>query len=737
MPAGHPRAGPPEQVEERPEQVEEQTGADTLIEELGHALGMTPAEVAALGLSPAEIRSLLSGFTEETVVVGSRARPRSATESAVPVDVLSATDLLGRGAGDLKDQLRTVIPSFNANTQPIQGASTVVRPAMLRNLAPDHTLVLINGKRRHRASVLEWHGGNGVAYGSQGPDISVIPAIALRQVEVLRDGAAAQYGSDAIAGVMNFQLKDAASGGAVEVNTGVYGAGDGEGYQFAGNIGLPLGAAGFTNLSLEYGSSNQTDRTAPRADAVALIAAGNTHVRSEHPQVWGDPDIDDDLKIFGNFGYALPNGVQLYAHTNYASKKVTQSFFFRNPNTRLGVFSIDGGRTLLIGDALAASGMGSANCPTVSVTNHVPDPAALQQVRDDPNCFSFQEMFPGGFTPQMGGTATDASLAGGVRGVTAGGFNWDLSGSVGMHGSDLFIYDTVNASLGPASPTSFDVGSNRQRELNLSFDVSYAVTDRVNLAAGAEWRDEQFRTVEGDRAGWLVGPYAEQRFMAGANGFFGYGPRHAGTWSRYNVAAYGDLEVTGAENAWTLGGAVRVENFEDFGTTTNGKLSGRFGFVRGASAPGSGRRPRASRTGSTSRAGSTRPSATSSTTPSFRPSQRWRNSAADCRSGRSSRSTTPPASSSTPAPSRSRPTTSASTSPNGSGSRATSSSRTGRSPIWWRAGSTPRRACGTSASSPTPLPRSRRASTSFRPSRRSRSAATPSSAPSSTTPTPG
>ena len=681
MPAGHPRAGPPEQVEERPEQVEEQTGADTLIEELGHALGMTPAEVAALGLSPAEIRSLLSGFTEETVVVGSRARPRSATESAVPVDVLSATDLLGRGAGDLKDQLRTVIPSFNANTQPIQGASTVVRPAMLRNLAPDHTLVLINGKRRHRASVLEWHGGNGVAYGSQGPDISVIPAIALRQVEVLRDGAAAQYGSDAIAGVMNFQLKDAASGGAVEVNTGVYGAGDGEGYQFAGNIGLPLGAAGFTNLSLEYGSSNQTDRTAPRADAVALIAAGNTHVRSEHPQVWGDPDIDDDLRMFGNFGYALPSGVQLYAH--------------------------------------------------------VPDPAALQQVRDDPNCFSFQEMFPGGFTPQMGGTATDASLAGGVRGVTAGGFNWDLSGSVGMHGSDLFIYDTVNASLGPASPTSFDVGSNRQRELNLSFDVSYAVTDRVNLAAGAEWRDEQFRTVEGDRAGWLVGPYAEQRFMAGANGFFGYGPRHAGTWSRYNVAAYGDLEVTGAENAWTLGGAVRVENFEDFGTTTNGKLSGRFGFVRGASAPGSGRRPRASRTGSTSRAGSTRPSATSSTTPSFRPSQRWRNSAADCRSGRSSRSTTPPASSSTPAPSRSRPTTSASTSPNGSGSRATSSSRTGRSPIWWRAGSTPRRACGTSASSPTPLPRSRRASTSFRPSRRSRSAATPSSAPSSTTPTPG
>ena len=532
------------------------------------------------------MEGLIAGFTEETVVVGTRARPRSATASAVPVDVLSATDLVRRGAGDLKDQLRAVIPSFAVNTQPIQAASTVVRPAMLRNLAPDHTLVLVNGKRRHRSSVVEWHGGNGVAYGSQGPDISAIPAIALRQVEVLRDGAAAQYGSDAIAGVMNFQLKEAASGGAVELNTGMYGAGDGEGFQVAGNVGLPIGAAGFANLSLEYGNSNPTDRAAPRRDAIALVAAGNPHVRSEHPQVWGDPDIDEDLKVFGNFGYSLPAGVQLYAHTNYASKAVTQGFFFRNPNTRLGVFSIDSGRTLLIGDALAAAGRGSANCPTVAVTNHVPDPVALQQVFDDPHCFSFQEVFPGGFTPQMGGTAADASLVGGVRRLTSGGFNWDLSGSLGMHASDLFIYDTVNASLGPASPTSFEVGSNRQREINLQFDVSHAVTDMVNIAGGAEWRDEQFRTRQGDREGWLVGPYARQLFMPGANGFFGYGPRHAGTWSRHNLAAYGDLEMTDTGDAWTLGAAIRVENFEDFGTTTNGKLSGRVRFVRGSMSTG-------------------------------------------------------------------------------------------------------------------------------------------------------
>ena len=569
-------------------QTEQETEQETeaLTETLGRALGMAPAEIEALGLSTAEMQTLLAGFREETVVVGSRAEARSVTASAVPVDVLTSTDLLRQGTGDLKEQLRAIVPSFNTNTQPIQGASTVVRPAMLRNLAPDHVLVLVNGKRRHRSSVLEWHGGNGVAYGSQGPDISVIPAIALRQVEVLRDGAAAQYGSDAIAGVMNFQLKDARSGGSVELDTGMYGAGDGESARFAGNVGLPVGADGFANLSLEYGNANPTDRAAPRRDAIALVAAGNTHVRSAHPQVWGDPDIDDDLKLFGNFGYALRGGAQLYAHTNFARKQVTQGFFFRNPNTRLGVFSNDGGRTLLIGDALAASGMGAADCPTVTVTDHVPNPVALQRVFDDPNCFSFQEMFPGGFTPQMGGTAADASLAGGVRGSTAGSFDWDLSGSIGLHGSDLFIRDTVNGSLGPASPTAFDVGTNRQRELNVHFDASYAVTDRVNVATGAEWRDEQFRTVEGDREGWLVGPYARQRFMAGANGFFGYGPLHAGAWSRYNVAAYGDLEVTDPEGAWTLGGAVRVENFEDFGTTTNGKVSGRLGFVRGSVSSG-------------------------------------------------------------------------------------------------------------------------------------------------------
>ena len=564
-----------QQVEARSEAVSE------LVEDLARALGMTPAEVEALGLSPAEMRGLLAGFTEETVVVGSRAEARSATESAVPVDVLTATDLVRQGGGDLKDQLRTVIPSFNVNTQPIGGASTVVRPAMLRNLAPDHTLILVNGKRRHRASIIDWHGGNGVAYGSQAPDISTIPAIALRQVEVLRDGAAAQYGSDAIAGVMNFQLKDAASGGSLELDSGMFGGGDGETYRVAGNVGLPLGARGFANLSLQYGESNPTNRAAPRSDAVALIAAGNTHVASEAPQIWGAPDVEDDLALFGNFGFALPSGVELYAHANHASKKVTGGFFFRNPNRQRGIYSNDNGRTLLIGDARAARGEGSAGCPTVAVTDDRADSVALERVLDDPDCFSVREIFPGGYTPRMGGTATDTALVGGVRGG-AGGFDWDVSGSLGVHDSDLFSYNTVNASLGLATPTSFDLGTNRQREINFNADVSYAVTDRVNVAAGIEWRDEQFGAGLGEPDSWAVGPFHEQGFFAGAHGFPGYGPLAVGEWSRSNFAAYGDLEVSGDAGGWTLGGAVRAERFEDFGSTTNGKLSARLGFVRGS-----------------------------------------------------------------------------------------------------------------------------------------------------------
>lgn len=517
-------------------------------------------------------------FGEAIVVVGSRGRPRSITESMVPVDVISAQEISSQGDTDLSNMIRNVAPSYNVNTQPISDAATVVRPANLRNLAPDHTLVLVDGKRRHRAAVIYWL-GNGVADGAQGPDISAIPSIALEQVEVLRDGASAQYGSDAIAGVINFQLKDARQGGTIEVRGGTFSEGDGEAYSVAGNFGLPIGASGFTNLSFEVGATDPTDRSVQRDDAAALVAAGNTNVRNP-AQVWGSPEIEDDVKLWANFGTPVGGGGnEAYGHANYVTKKVTGGFFFRNPNTRSAVFSGDGGRTLLIGDLLdAQDGVldGSANCPVVKITNNVPDPAALAQVFANPNCFSFQELFPGGFTPQFGGDLTDTGIVAGLRGQWGNGIGWDASVSWGKNEVDFFISNTVNASLGPATPTTFDPGLYAQEELNFNLDLSYALNDRTFLAGGVEWRDEQFEIGIGQLESYQIGPLATQGFSSASNGFPGFSEIAAGSWSRSNYAIYGDMERTSTDHRLIYGIAVRVEDFEDFGTTTNGKISGRY-----------------------------------------------------------------------------------------------------------------------------------------------------------------
>ena len=565
-------------------------------------------EVSASATASINVVMEVGGFEELVVVVGTRAQPRSVTDSAVPVDVIRSEDFASQGSTDLGEQMRTVVPSFNISIQPISDAATIVRPASLRNLAPDHTLILVNGKRRHRAAVITWL-GNGIADGSQGPDLSVIPSIAIRQAEVLRDGAAAQYGSDAIAGVMNFQLKDARSGGSLEFRTGAYLDGNpgslstcgegiigdikhscngiggrGQAFTVAANAGLPLGRTGFVNLSLEYGNAGPTNRSIQRTDAQNIIEAGNTNLRNP-AQVWGSPKLEDDLKLFVNFGHLFANQLQFYGHTNYASRTVTGGFYFRNPHTRGGVFRgpvVDGLPTLLVGDRIwAETGVkGAGGCPAVPIIGNVPDAAALQQVEADPNCFTLHSRFPGGFTPQFGGDLIDHSVVAGLRRLSSTGLNWDASINIGTSQVDQFIFDTVNASLGYDTPTSFEPGSYRQHDVNVNFDVSYPVSDMVNVAGGAEWRDEQFTIGAGGQPSWEIGPYAAQGFSSGSNGFNGYrADTTAGSWNRSNVAVYGDVEFNDPGGQWTVGTAVRFENFEDFGTTTNGKLAARVGLT--------------------------------------------------------------------------------------------------------------------------------------------------------------
>ena len=248
-----------------------------------------------------EDEEMLEGIVEveELVVTGSRAQSRTVTDSPVPIDVIGSEEFAKQGGVDLADLVRNVVPSYNVNTQPISDAGTVVRPPNMRGLAPDHALVLVNGKRRHRAAVIHWL-GNGVADGAQGPDLAPIPAIALERVEVLRDGASAQYGSDAIAGVLNFRLKDRSDGLSIETKVGSFQdgegiLGDGELFSIAGNLGLGNDNA-WANLSLEYGNSGETIRSVQRNDAAGLLAAGNTNVANP-AQIWGQPFIRDDLKV--------------------------------------------------------------------------------------------------------------------------------------------------------------------------------------------------------------------------------------------------------------------------------------------------------------------------------------------------------------------------------------------------------------------------------------------------------
>ena len=514
---------------------------------------------------------------EEVTVVGSRRA--NAPDTVAPVDVISAAQFESVGAPDMDNMLRSLVPSYNVAQQPINDESTLVRPANLRGLPPDNTLVLVNGKRRHRGGVITFL-GDGLSDGAQGPDVGPIPTIALKEVQVLRDGAAAQYGSDAIAGVINFQLKDSAEGTAFEARYGQYYAGDGATSQLAGNMGLPLGANGFANLSFELSESDPTSRSAQRADAQALIDAGNTAVLTP-AQVWGQPKIKDSIKFFANTGYEFTTNLEGYFFGNYASREVDGGFFYRNPNTRAAVYSNDGGETLLVADLNPDNAI---SCPTVAIDNDAPDPVALALISSggalDSECFVFNEMFPGGFTPRFGGKITDQSAVAGLRGTFANGLRYDVSAAYGSSEVEFLISNTVNASLGPDTPTRFKPGVNHQTDTNFNIDLAYplalsGLASPLNVAFGFEWREEEFEIERGQLESYQIGPLASQGFSSGSNGYSGYGPQSEGVFARDNIALYLDLEADVTDRL-ILGSAVRWEDFDDFGTTTNFKLAARY-----------------------------------------------------------------------------------------------------------------------------------------------------------------
>ncbi len=563
---------------------------------IGLAVAVALGGAAVTGTASAEDQSEAENDSriEKIAVVGTRAAPRSLGDSPVPVDIIGAEEMERAGNTDMLEILKGTVPSLNVHANPISDAASLVRPMNLRGLSADSTLILLNGKRRHRSSVIAFLGG-GINDGAQGPDISVIPSIALKQVEVLRDGAAAQYGSDAIAGVVNFQLKDNSDGGTVEVKHGEYYEGDGTSTQVAGNIGMPLTENGFVNFSFQVKDADATSRSVQRPDAAALADAG---LPVENPaQIWGSPELKDDRTFFVNVGLELDEHSQAYLFVNYSERDVKGGFYYRNPHTRGGVYSNDGGETLLVGDLTPGpvgqinDGLGigdGVSCPVIPITsdNVTRQADYIEYVQNNPNCFAFNEIAPGGFTPNFGGNIVDSSVTAGTKGEfqieRLKGITYDFSGSFGQNDSKYFIYNTVNASLGSDTPRDFSPGSAINSEWTFNADfVKYAdwgLADEVGIAFGYEWHKETYELIAGDEPSFQVGPLTAQGFGIGSNGFPGYQPSAAGEHTSRNSAFYTQFSMPFTEDL-LVDAAIRFEDYESFGSTTNFKVAAHYSLT--------------------------------------------------------------------------------------------------------------------------------------------------------------
>ena len=555
----------------------------------------------ALAVTLAQTAMAQDAGLEEVIITGTRLSDRSAQDSPVPVDVISGSEMRTNGSTDLQDMLRTQVPSFDINAQPISDAATITRPPNLRGLSPDNVLVLVNGKRRHRGSIISFLGG-GISDGAQGVDIASIPSLALKQVEVLRDGASSQYGSDAIAGVLNFILRDDAEGFEVVARYGSTFEGDGDNYMVAANLGLPLGDRGFVNITGEMRDVEGTVRSVVRDDVAAGIAGGyapvadfqgiNTYT-GEVPQYWGQPDVDDDVKIFLNAAFELNDSTEIYAFGNYGERSVEGGFFYRNvvgparSSQRGGVYqgpvvdpatglaSDTGVPSVLVGDLDG----GNSCIDGIPLNGVIPDAGLLGSVVADSNCFSFIETIPSGFVPRFGGDNEDMAAAIGIRGSfnVGSGLMYDLSAQRGSNRTDFFIRNTINASLGPNTPRDFVPGGQEQTETVYNLDLSYGfevgLASELNVAVGAEYREEEFDLFAGDSASYALGPLASQGFSSSSNGFGGF-PNDTSA-KQDNTAAYVDVE-TDITDRLTVQAAMRYEEFSNFDSTTNYKLAGLF-----------------------------------------------------------------------------------------------------------------------------------------------------------------
>lgn len=534
---------------------------------------------------------------DEIVVTGTRRTDRSVTDSASPVDVVGAADLGAQPAANLLDVVSNIIPSFFVGQNSISDASTFVRAPSLRGLPADQVLVQLNGKRYNRSALVQvYNGGDtGLSFGSQGADISAIPVIAVKNLQVLRDGATAQYGSDAIAGVLNYSLRDDAGFELVGRYGQFYDNGDGKSYQISGNVGVKLGDRGFINLSGEYDDDGRTSRGATRPTAVAF-ANENPTLANQLPffplpvQIWGNSP-SHGYKAVLNAGFDLSDSAKIYAFGNLARSKADQSFNFRSSLVGSRPFVTTTGATINLGGrSFFQHPYYQTLCPAGNAT--CPSGGYVQ----DSNIFLLSSIYPAGFTPIFVGVTDQAFGTVGVKGKTGGNFGYDLSASLSRNSLDLSLRDSISPSYGSASQTSFEFGKLIQREfdanLDLTYDTDVGFASPITFSGGAEFRRESYTSTVSELQSYGAGPYAVPHplfiqtspgvyaptgtFTAtedpAASGYGGTSPTYAGTHKQSSYGFYLGAE-TDISKQLSVGVAARYENYDSFGGALVGKLN--------------------------------------------------------------------------------------------------------------------------------------------------------------------
>jgi len=509
-------------------------------------LASSGAALLIAGAATAQDVSSEPTAVDDIVVTGTRVANRSRLDTVAPVDVVTAETLEQRGTTELAAQLAASVPALNFPRPSATDGTDSIRPATLRGQGPDQTLVLVNGVRRHQTALVNLNGS--VGRGSSAVDLNAIPSSAVERIEVLRDGAAAQYGSDAIAGVLNLRLREAREGGGATFTygqyvtdyTGFYGRKDdirdGDTLTVSGWQGFALGDEGFLTASVEYRDRDRTNRSDINP-TLGRITGGQGDAQAE------------DLSVYLNAGVPLAGDWEAYGWAGYQKRDASAAAFYRTPT-----------------DATQNPDYGSGR------------------------------KYPDGYLPFILTDTTDWTAAGGVRG-SLGEWGIDINLGYGSNKIEFGAENTMNPTYGIDGPTKFDAGSLQYDQLVFGVDASREYdlgwAGPLNVAVGLEARQENYKIGAGEAASYARGPVLTAggaTLAFGSRGFTGFTPSNEVDEDRNNVGVYLDLEGEVVDGL-TLSGAVRYENYSDFGDNVSGKFAARYDFnphfaVRGAVSTG-------------------------------------------------------------------------------------------------------------------------------------------------------